>query len=102
MDTKALTADRGSEYGHPLDHFSASESVHELLMEHFEAEEEASVAIMHALTEDQRRAFRHASKFIIDKLVRACRSPLKPDHWDDIAGYARCAKMAFGIEESQG
>lgn len=102
METKALTADRGSEYGHPLDHFAASERLMEEVRRHFNSEGDARVALGGKMTADQQRAFLHASKFILDKLVRACRSPFKPDHWDDIAGYARCAKMALGLEESQG
>lgn len=102
MDTKALTADRGSEYGHPLDHFGASEALMDELRAHFLCEAGARKENGHQLEGDQQRAFLHASKFILDKLVRACRSPLKADHWDDIAGYARCAKMALGLEESQG
>jgi len=99
-------------YGHPLDHFSTSEELYQLWLKHFRHERELlaeALSGMQAvdgrryLSDEEALAIQHAAKFVIDKLVRAARSPRYEDHWDDIAGYARTAKMVLGlIQEDDG
>ena len=95
--TTVLTTERGRDYGPPIKHFAACERMCDVL------EDRRKDAILSGesgtvIGLDAEASMRHACRWIIDKLVRAMTSPLKADHWDDIAGYARTAKMALGID----
>jgi len=98
--TTALTTERGRDYGPPIKHFAACERMCDALEERrndaITSGESAAVIGL-----DAEASMRHACRWIIDKLVRAMTSPLKADHWDDIAGYAKTAKMALGIDVQQ-
>jgi hypothetical protein len=79
MDAKALTEERGAVYGHPLDDFSRA------------------AALKNALFEMPDPILRHTAEMIAVKLARLINSPAHLDSWDDIAGYALCARKI--IEE---
>lgn len=79
MNTKELTEQRGSVYGHPLDDFGRAARLKAVVADIKDPE------------------LRHAAEMICMKLARLCNSPDHLDSWDDVAGYARCARMV--IEE---
>lgn len=86
-----LTEDRGKDYGHPLDHFTAESQLYAILRAYrVQSLREGKGALDAALE----HCFDHVTRWILDKLVRACKSPLKQDHWDDIAGYSRTFLMS--------
>jgi hypothetical protein len=89
---KAITDERGKRYGHPLDHFPTTRGMSEAWL----------VARYNALGGNGFRldiapeqAIRHCVYMICDKLARAANDPTHVDNWDDIAGYAACAKMVL-------
>lgn len=94
---EALTAERGSDYGPPLEHFDGTQAVYEEWLSRWRHAGEGAAVLSLA----ERRAVQHAVYFIIDKLIRACRSPKKRDHWQDVAGYARTVEMALGLTEGE-
>ena len=79
MDAKELTEQRGSVYGHPLDDFGRAARLK---------------AVVAGIKDPE---LRHAAEMVCMKLARLCNSPEHLDSWDDVAGYARCARMV--IEE---
>lgn len=88
---ESLTAERGADYGHPLDHFNAESRLYAILREYrVQAVREGKGKLDPALE----HAFDHVVRWILDKLVRACKSPLKQDNWDDMGGYARTFLMS--------
>lgn len=90
MDAEELTADRGAQYGKPIHHFAATQELNEIWSKHFNF-------CGPRMTKEERAAVRHAVYFILDKLVRACTSPKKSDHWEDVAGYARTVQLALEL-----
>jgi hypothetical protein len=94
--TKDITAERGKNYGHPLDHFPVTVSMFGYWEE---ARKKAMVKGAELLRRDEELALRHAVYMICDKLARAATNPMHADNWDDIQGYARTAKMALGLEQ---
>ena len=83
-----LTAERGSKYGAPIDHFSCvTRMEREWVMRRSESP--------HKLVRDKEDALRHGVHMILDKLVRAAESPEHIDNWDDVQGYAKCIKGLF-------
>ena len=91
MNPKELTADRGKQYGKPIEHFAATQELNAVWARHFDKMGPTGK------TKEERAAVRHAVYFILDKLVRACTSPKKSDHWDDVAGYARTVQLALDL-----
>jgi hypothetical protein len=92
--TVALTNDRGSNYGHPLDHFPLTRAMADSwLIAHYKALSKGAPA----MTLDQEQAIRHSVYMICDKLARAATNPKHVDNWDDIAGYSLCAKKVLGM-----
>ncbi len=95
--TFALTESRGNDYGHPLRHFSTTRRMFAVWSAR------RSMALVEsgikAPSEEAEEALHHAVYMILDKLSRQATNPMKKDGWDDIAGYARTAKMALGLEE---
>ena len=93
--TKTITDERGKNYGRPLDHFPVTrEMSNEWLLARYRALRKGA-----SVTEDRKeQAIRHAVYMICDKLARAATNPMHKDNWDDIQGYARCAKMILGME----
>jgi hypothetical protein len=87
----AITEERGKDYGHPLDHFTAESRLYAILREYrVQAVREGKGPLDPAVE----HCFDHVARWILDKLVRACKSPLKQDNWDDIQGYARTFLMS--------
>lgn len=94
--TKSITDERGANYGHPLDHFPVTRKMsEEWLIARYRALSKGA----RVLTIDRELALRHAVYMICDKLARAATNPMHVDNLDDIAGYARTAKMALGMEK---
>jgi hypothetical protein len=89
-----LTTERGQDYGHPLKHFNATRRMFAV----WEARRNDALVEGVELS-DREQAMRHAVYMICDKLSRSAQNPMKWDTWDDIAGYARTAKMALGLIE---
>jgi hypothetical protein len=94
MDTKRLTDERGSKYGPPEKHFSCTQGLYgEWLRRRNDAIETGG----NCLNES---AMRHAVYMILDKLSRAANDPTHLDNWDDVAGYAACAKRVVSIDNN--
>jgi hypothetical protein len=95
-ETKKLTDSRGGQYGHPNKHFPTTQGMYKIWIERrLDAETNADST----LPKDQLLAVNHAAYMILDKLARAANNPMLADNWDDIQGYARCAKMVLGLEK---
>ena len=89
---EAITEERGSQYGHPLHHFHATQDIYRALARHLEHQ-----GMLSDMPQSKADVVRHGMFMIVDKLVRACTSPMKEDHWDDVMGYARTVKMGLGM-----
>lgn len=95
IETKSLTDERGKHYGHPAKHFSCTQGMYnEWLGRRIDAMKGKPLA--DGMIED---ALRHSVYMILDKLSRAANNPMHQDNFDDIQGYARCAKMILGLEK---
>ncbi len=92
--TKDLTDDRGSNYGHPYDHFQCTQS-------------------MFAVWQDRRmygknlpppmeKCLHHIVYFILDKLTRAAENPCHMDNFEDIQGYASLWEVSSNKHEEVG
>ncbi len=97
VDAKKLTTDRGQNYGHPSEQFDCAEKM--FTSWRSRRRNANGITFPPQLTRKQERAVRHAVYMICTKLSRAASNPKHADSWDDVAGYARCAKMALGLEE---
>lgn len=93
--TESLTAERGKNYGHPRDHFATTRG----MFAAWERRRNQVCENPELMVREHEEALRHAVYMICDKLARAATNPMHVDDWDDIAGYARCAKMVLGIEQ---
>ena len=91
---ESLTAERGQKYGPPIDEFSTEYE----MMDAWTARRDSAMEGSN-LNERQEMALRQAVSMCIVKLVRAAQSPDVKDHWDDLQGYARCAKMIMCLEK---
>lgn len=85
-----LTAERGKHYGPPEHHFSCTQAMF-LRWCARRSQAQPIANTKHEL------AFRHAVYMILDKITRAGEDPMHVDNWDDIAGYALCAKRVLGL-----
>lgn len=85
MKTEELVAERGKTYGSPLQSFEAIREIESILID---------INIVDSYTaHDKTKALMHAIYMIVVKLVRLASCPAHKDSWDDIQGYAECAKM---------
>lgn len=84
ISTEALTAERGSVYGHPLDDF------------------DRAVKLKEVVSGIKDPILRHAAEMICVKLARLIQTPTHRDSWDDIAGYARTATMVMDERSKRG
>jgi hypothetical protein len=91
LSAKELTDQRSKHYGHPIDHFSTTRGL--------SAVWDARRNEVQSNDSKTEKALRHSVYMILDKLSRAANDPTHADNWDDIAGYARCAKMILGLEK---
>ncbi len=90
-----ITAERGKTYGHPLAHFNTTQTLYNHWLRQRMSRGEQN------LSERQESAVRHAVYMICDKLARAVKDPTHIDNWDDIGGYAKCAKECIEIEDPE-
>lgn len=74
-----VNQERMGTYGHPLDHFTKTQALANILF---------------SVEKPMESYHKHAMFFILDKLVRLSHTPDHFDSWLDIAGYARTALMA--------
>jgi hypothetical protein len=81
----ALTIERGARYGSPLKHFACTQRMYR------EWRRKRSVAKPEA-DERLELALAHVVYLVCDKLARAAGDLRHLDNWDDIQGYAKCAK----------
>jgi hypothetical protein len=86
-----ITDARGKHYGHPRDHFRTTRHLYTAWLGR---RREVTQAV-----DDTENALYHAVYMICDKLARAANDPTHADNWDDVAGYARCAKMVLGLDK---
>jgi len=93
---KAITDERGKNYGKPIDHFACCQKLYDDWEERYQAGESFCSGMENPETI---RALKHGVHWILDKLARAAENPMHKDNWDDIEGYARCIKDALGLEE---
>ena len=92
--TESLTTERGKNYGDPASHFAATRGMSGVWgNRRFDAIEKGAEIVAN---ED---ALHQAVYMICDKLARAANNPMHKDNWDDVAGYALCAKRVLGLEK---
>ena len=81
MEINKITDERGSNYGHPLDHFTCTQDMYDRWMDKRElGRVDVDCELLLCLN--------HIVYMIIDKLVRAAQNPLHMDNFVDIQGYA--------------
>jgi hypothetical protein len=89
--TKELTQERGAVYGPPIKHFSCTTQTFNRWLQYRRQSIKSPAS---AAKED---AIRHSVYMILDKLSRLAHTIDHKDSWDDIQGYAECAKkILFG------
>jgi hypothetical protein len=93
---KAITDERGRNYGNPVDHFACTRDLFSAWMNRRMDAICKGAFIPDTPKED---AVRHAVYMMCDKLARSANNIMHKDNFDDISGYARCAKMVLGMEK---
>jgi len=84
---EAITDERGSNYGHPADHFQCTQDMFSCWEER-RSDALSSMSDGDYIDYDQEQPLRHIVYMICDKLTRAAQNPLHMDNFDDIQGYA--------------
>lgn len=80
QSTEAVTEERGSNYGHPYDHFQCTQNMFDAWTDRrFDAP---------IMDEELSSCLKHITYLILDKLARAAHNPLHMDNFVDIQGYA--------------
>ena len=95
--TESLTDERGKNYGHPVEQFECAERM--MTVWRVRRSKANGSTFPKTLTLKQEHGVRHAVHMILTKLSRSANNPMHKDDWDDIQGYARCAKMVLGLEK---
>lgn len=90
---KAITTERGENYGKPIDHFKTTTALHRTWQ--FRRNKGQGISV------DQQDALSHGVYMVMDKLVRAAENPMLKDNWDDIQGYVWCIKNALEMEADE-
>lgn len=85
-----LISERGKDYGDPADDFLCVQRMYKVWTKH--AGEAPDFDF------DVRSITNHAVYMLLVKLARLAVSHRHKDSWDDIEGYARCAKVALGLQ----
>jgi hypothetical protein len=93
--TEQLNAERGAKYGPALNEFATEQ---EIIDAWLNRRKEALLQGATNYGQYRERALKQAVVMCVVKLVRAAQSPSESDHWDDLMGYARCAKMIMNLE----
>lgn len=87
---KAITDERGKNYGHPFDQFPCVEG----MFEHWtHRRTDTEYGLDGYGVQSMERCLRHSVYMILLKLSRIAENPRHIDNWDDIQGYAECFKM---------
>ena len=75
-----ITEERGSNYGHPYDHFQCTQNMFNAWTDRrFDGP---------TMDEELSCCLKHITYLILDKLARAAHNPLHMDNFVDIQGYA--------------
>lgn len=90
-ELQAINAERGSNYGHPIDHFGCTQALYSAWLE-------KRSKSSHPLPDNKEAGIRHAVYMICDKLARMAENPEHIDNIVDIKGYANTAKMVLDYE----
>ena len=88
-----ITTERGKNYGHPIKHFSCTNSMYERWLEARTASECGSLDL------EKELGLRHGVYMILDKLARMSENPNHRDNLDDIQGYAKCIGMVLDYDQ---
>ena len=94
--TQELTRERGAVYGPPIKHFSCTRQMFNRWLKY----RNQSLGGLQPGSPAKEDAAQWAVNMILDKLSRLAHTIDHKDSWDDIQGYAECAKkILFGDEK---
>ena len=93
MSLEKIIEERGGNYGHPYDHFPATQKMYEVWHNRFCYGQYNSIGSPDK--ERLERCIQHGVYMILDKLARLAENPLHEDNLEDIKGYATTIQMCM-------